>query len=193
MGPLPSVSEDDPLVPSRLTDLGPARSPFGSILGAINATSCDPAPILVAVSQKRSGFRVDSALHKIKQHLSLTGVRNLRPAALRWHASAESVARERQAPPRTWKLLRSWWLGQAPPTCVCRPGDGASEQVPGLPTVVGRLAVHGRVVVLGGSDGRLVFGRPVHRRQVFVLVLRNGGGSLLPQDVGQRSERQQRR
>lgn len=61
-----------------------------------------------------------------------------------------------------------------------------------LPTVVGRLAVDWRVMVLGGSDGRLVFGRPVHHRHVFVLELGNGNGSLLPQDVSQRSERQGR-
>lgn len=60
-----------------------------------------------------------------------------------------------------------------------------------LPTVVGRL-VDWRVMVLGGSDGRLVFGRAVHHRHVFMLVLGDGDGSLLPQDVSQRSGRQER-
>lgn len=55
------------------------------------------------------------------------------------------------------------------------------------PTVVGHLAVHRRVMILGGSDRRLVFGRPVDDRQVLVLVLGYGDRPLLPQDVGQRS------
>lgn len=48
-------------------------------------------------------------------------------------------------------------------------------------------------MVLGGSDGCLVFGRAVHHRHVIVLVLGNGDGSLLPQNVSQGSERQSRR
>lgn len=55
------------------------------------------------------------------------------------------------------------------------------------PTVVGHLAVHRRVVILGGSDRRLIFGRAVNDRQVLVLVLGYGDWPLLPQDVGQRS------
>lgn len=48
-------------------------------------------------------------------------------------------------------------------------------------------------MVLGGSDGCFVFGRPVHHRHVLMLVLGNGDGSLLPQNVRQGSERQSRR
>lgn len=48
-------------------------------------------------------------------------------------------------------------------------------------------------MVLGGSDGCFVFGRPVHHRHVLMLVLGNGNGSLLPQNVRQGSERQNRR
>lgn len=44
-----------------------------------------------------------------------------------------------------------------------------------------------RVVVLGGSDRRLVFGRAIDDSQVLVFVLGGGNWTLLPEDVGQRS------
>lgn len=66
-------------------------------------------------------------------------------------------------------------------------GRQSKGGIPEAPTVVGHLAVHRRVMILGGSDRRLVFGRPVDDRQVLVLVLGYGDRPLLPQDVGQRS------
>lgn len=52
------------------------------------------------------------------------------------------------------------------------------------PTVA---AADRRVVVLGGSDRRLVFGRAVDDGKVLVFVLGGGNWTLLPEDVGQRS------
>lgn len=42
--------------------------------------------------------------------------------------------------------------------------SAAPSWLPETPTVVGHLAVHRRVMILGGSDRRLVFGRPVNDR-----------------------------
>lgn len=50
--------------------------------------------------------------------------------------------------------------------------------------MVGLGGVNGGVVVLGGgSDRRVVFGRAVHRSEILTVVLRYGDGPLLPQDV----------
>lgn len=50
--------------------------------------------------------------------------------------------------------------------------------------MVGLGGVDGGVVVLRrGSDGRVVFGRAVHRRKVLTVVLGNGDRPLLPQNV----------
>lgn len=48
-----------------------------------------------------------------------------------------------------------------------------------------------RVVILGGPDRRLVFGRAVDDSQVLVFVLGGGNWTLLPEDVGQRSARRE--
>jgi len=59
--------------------------------------------------------------------------------------------------------------------------------------VVGRLGVDGRVVVLQGSDRRLVFGRSVNGPKVLVFVLRYWNRSLLPQNVCQGSGERKKR
>lgn len=57
------------------------------------------------------------------------------------------------------------------------------------PTVVCCLSVNRCVMILQGSDRCLIFGGPVKRCDVFVLILRYGNRSLLSQNVSQGSER----
>ena len=69
-------------------------------------------------------------------------------------------------------------------------GDGESRRrvdaSEGVLTMVGLGGVDRRVVVLGrGPDRRVVLRRAVHGGKVLTVVLRDGYGALLSQDVGE--------
>ncbi len=58
-----------------------------------------------------------------------------------------------------------------------------------IPTMVWCLGVNRCVMILWGSDRRLIFGRSINRCNVFMFILRYWNWSLLPQNVCQGSEK----